>query len=106
MSSTGFDEIIEASEDGDWLERQFFSQARMSHHDLDWGPVAPMPLGARRAMLAAFGMFAIALVGLVVFVVYANLIMPAPVSVGAEGPLLPPSAASTSEPVTADATRR
>jgi hypothetical protein len=103
MSSTGFDENIEASEGGDWLERQFFSQSRMSHHDLDWGPVAPMPLGARRAMLAAFGMFAVALVGLVVFVVYANLIMPAPVPVGAEGVLLPPSAASASEPQTADA---
>jgi hypothetical protein len=78
----------------DWLESQFFSQARLGHHDLDWGPVAPMPLSARRAMHATIGMFAVALVGLTAFVVYSNLIMPAPAPIGADEPVSPPSAAN------------
>jgi|SRR4051794_29355852 hypothetical protein len=98
MSSTGFDEDLELLEEGDWLERQFFNQARMHHHDLDWGPVAPMPLSARRAMLAAFGLFAIALVGLAAFLVYAKLVMPSPAPIGADSPIPPPSAASWKQP--------
>jgi hypothetical protein len=78
----------------DWLERQFFSQARLHHHDLDWGPVAPMAPGARRAMHAAIGMFAVAVVGLAAFVVYSNLIMPLPAPLGVELQHSPPSAAN------------
>ncbi len=78
----------------DWLESQFFSQARLSQHDLEWGPVTPMPLGARRAMQAAIGMFAVAVVGLAAFVLYSNVIMPAAAPIGAEQPGSPPSAAS------------
>jgi hypothetical protein len=95
MSSTGINEDLESAEDADWLERQFFSQPRLLHHDLDWGPVAPLPLGTRRAMHAAVGMLAVAVLGLVAFVVYANLIMPVPVPIGTAEPALPPSAAST-----------
>lgn len=78
----------------DWLESQFFSQPLLGQHDLDWGPAAPMPLGARRAMQATIGMFAVALVGLAVFIVYSNLIMPAPAPIGAGEPVSPPSAAN------------
>jgi hypothetical protein len=95
MSSTGFDDDIEFASDGDWLERQFFSQTRLHHHDLDWGPVTPMPAGSRRAMHAVLGMLAVAVVGFVAFVVYSNLIMPVPVPIGSEEPVLPPSAASS-----------
>ena len=78
----------------DWLESQFFSQARLGQHDLEWGPVSPMPIGARRAMQAAIGMFAVAVVGLATFIVYSNLIMPAPAPIGADQPVSPPSAAN------------
>lgn len=93
MSSTAFNDDLASSNDVDWVEHQFFTRARLSQHDLDWGPVAPMPQGPQRAMLAALGTLLVALVGVVVFMVYATLIMPVPVPLGAERPALPPSAA-------------
>jgi hypothetical protein len=93
MTSPASDHELDSDDHVDWLESQFFSQARLSNHDLDWGPVAPMPHGARRAMQAAIGMFAVAVVGLAAFVVYSNLIMPVPAPIGAELPHSPPSAA-------------
>lgn len=97
MSSEPSDHELPSGEEADWLETQFFTQP-LRNHDLDWGPVTPMATGARRAMLAAIGMFAVATVGLIAFVVYANLIMPAPAPLGAAGPSLPPSAASAATP--------
>jgi hypothetical protein len=97
MSTQTDDELL-ASDDLDWVERQFFSQASLRHHDLDWGPIAPMPNGARRAMHASLGMVVVAVVGLIVFAVYANLIMPAPAPIGTELPVLPPSAANATSP--------
>jgi hypothetical protein len=94
MSSPANDDRLENNDHVDWLESQFFSQARLSQHDLEWGPVTPMPLGARRAMHAAIGIFAVAVVGLAAFVVYSNLIMPAPVTMGSDAPASPPSAAN------------
>ena len=93
MSSPASEEELVIDDQVDWLESQFFSQPRLGQHDLDWGPVAPMPLGARRAMQAVIGMFAVAIVGLAAFVVYSNLIMPVPAPIGADAPS-PPSAAN------------
>jgi hypothetical protein len=94
MNSHATEDDLARGDDVDWLESQFFNQARFGHHDLDWGPVSPMPVGTRRAMHAALGMLAIAVVGFAVFAVYANLIMPVPVPIGADSAGLPPSAAS------------
>jgi hypothetical protein len=93
MTSPASHHELDDDDHVDWLERQFFSRALLQQHDLEWGPVAPMPRGARRAMQAAIGMFAVAVVGLAAFVVYSNLIMPVPAPIGADAPGLPPSAA-------------
>lgn len=93
MTSPAEEDELVTDDHVDWLESQFFSQARLGQHDLEWGPVAPMPLGARRAMHAAIGMFTVAIVGLAVFIVYSNLIMPVPAPIGADSPDSPPSAA-------------
>lgn len=93
MTSPANEDELVTDDHVDWLESQFFSQARLHQHDLEWGPVAPMPLGARRAMQAAIGMFTVAVVGLAVFIVYSNLIMPVPEPIGADSPVSPPSAA-------------
>jgi hypothetical protein len=103
MSSRATEDDLATRDDVDWLESQFFNQARLSQHDLDWGPVAPMPLGRRRAMHAAVGMLAVAIVGFVVFVMYANLIMPVSSPADAIEPLQPPSAASPALPAPATA---
>ena len=92
------DDDLLTGEDSDWVETQFFAQTSLRHHDLDWGPVPPMPRAARAAMHATFGMLAVAVVGLIAFVIYSNLIMPAPEPLGAAEPSLPPSAATTRAP--------
>jgi hypothetical protein len=106
MSSQTTEDDLATGNDVDWLESQFFSQARLSQHDLDWGPVAPMPRGARRAMHAAVALLAVAIVGFIVFVMYANLIMPVSVPIGAAEALLPPSAASPAVPPAGIAPKR
>jgi hypothetical protein len=93
MTSPASDHDLDHDDHVDWLESQFFSQARLGQHDLEWGPMAPMPQGARRAMQAAIGMLAVAVVGLAAFIVYSNLIMPVPAPIGADAPASPPSAA-------------
>lgn len=93
MNSPADQDELVTDDHVDWLESQFFSQARLNQHDLEWGPVAPMPLGARRAMHAAIGMFTVAVVGLAAFIVYSTVIMPVPAPMGADEPLSPPSAA-------------
>jgi hypothetical protein len=98
MSSQATNDDLAGGHDVDWLESQFFSQARLSQHDLDWGPVAPAPVGMRRAMHAAIAMLAMAIVGFIVLVMYSNLIMPVPEPTGASETLLPPSAANPAPP--------
>jgi len=98
MTVHSIDDDFLGHEDADWLEAQFFSQAAHRHHDLDWGPVAPMPQGARRAMHATVAMCAVALMGLLTFVVYAKVIMPTPEPVGSAQPELPPPAAPVRSP--------
>lgn len=88
------DELL--PDDGDWLEAQFFSQHSLRHSDLDWGPVSPLPDDERRAMHATFGLLAVAVVGLLAFVVYSQFVMPAPASLGKGEAPLPPMAASNS----------
>jgi hypothetical protein len=96
MTTHSIDEEFLAGDDVEWLENQFFSQASLRHSDLDWGPVSPLPPDARRAMHATLGMLAVAVVGLIAFVVYSQLIMPAPESIGSAEPSLPPTAAGDS----------
>jgi len=92
------DEDVLSGEEADWLETQFFAQAALRPHDLDWGEGAPMPRGARRAMHATIGMLAIALIGFIAFMIYAHVIMPLPAPLGTAEPVLPPSAADTAAP--------
>lgn len=94
MNSHVSEDDLATGDHVDWLESQFFNQTRLGNHDLDWGPVASMPRRTRRAAHAVVGMVAVAIVGFVVFVMYANLIMPVPVPSDAGEPLRPPSAAS------------
>jgi hypothetical protein len=96
MTIHSIDEEFLGGDDADWLESQFFSQASFLPHDLDWGPVSPLPPDARRAMHATLGMLAVAVVGLIAFVVYSQLVMPAPEPVGNAEPFLPPTAAGDS----------
>jgi len=92
------DDHLLSREDADWLETQFFTQTALRAPDLEWGPIAPMPSGARRAMHATLGMLVVAVVGLIVFVIYSNVIMPSPVPLGTATPGLPPTAAETRAP--------
>jgi len=98
IDSDPIDDELPSGDDADWLETQFFRQSSLEAHDLDWAPRDPMPRSARRAMHATIGMFTIATLGLIAFVVYANLIMPAPVPLDAAAPVLPPSAAMVEAP--------
>ena len=84
------------TDDGDWLEAQFFSQHSLRHPDLDWGPVSPLPEDERRAMHATFGMLAVAVVGMLAFVVYSQFFLPAAEPLGSAEPFLPPTAAGDS----------
>jgi hypothetical protein len=95
MDIEPFDDDL-VPDDGDWLEAQFFSQHSLRHSDLDWGPVAPLPDDERRAMHATFGLLAVAVIGLLAFVVYSQFIMPAPEPLGRLEPFLPPTAAGDS----------
>jgi hypothetical protein len=92
MTIQSIDEEFLAADDLDWLETQFFRQTALRYPDLDWGP-RPLAPDARRAMHATLGMLVVAIVGLIAFVVYSQLIMPAPVPVGSAQPSLPPTAA-------------
>lgn len=96
MTIHSIDEEFLGGDDADWLETQFFSQTSWLYPDLDWGPVSPLPPDERRAMFATIGMLAVAVVGLIAFVVYSQLIMPAPEPVGNAQPFLPPTAAGDS----------
>jgi hypothetical protein len=96
MTIHSIDEELLGGDDADWLESQFFSQASMRYPDLDWGPVSPLPPDMRRAMHATLGMLVVAVLGLIAFIVYSQLIMPAPEPVGSAEPLLPPTAAGDS----------
>ena len=98
MDNDPIEDELPSGDDADWLETQFFREPSPRNHDLDWGAVEPMPRSERRAMHATIGMFTIAAVGLIAFVVYANLIMPAPAALDGAAPVLPPSAASVEAP--------
>ena len=52
--------------------------------------------GPKLSLLATFGLLAVAIVGLLAFVVYSQLVMPAPASLGIGDTSLPPTAASNS----------
>ena len=93
MTIHSFDEEFMGGDEADWLESQFFSQASLRYPDLDWGPISPLPPLERRAMHVTIGMLAVAVIGLIAFVVYSQLIMPRPEPVGSAQPLLPPTAA-------------
>lgn len=72
------DDLHLPGEDADLLEAQFFSQAQLRNHDLDWGPVTAVPQSSRRAVFATIGVVTLAIVGLAAFIVYSTLIMPVP----------------------------